>query len=97
MRLRVERQRVEDKLLREQYAGKAKSALTPVELGDFEKAVDDRIDEIDREIRRTQLPLAQEKYARYLKYMSAVRAGLLMISADPKELDVTVRVVAPLE
>jgi len=92
-----ERQRVEDKLLREEYDGKAKAALNDLELGDFEKTVDDRIDEIDRDVRRTQLPLALEKYERQLEYFSAVRAALLMISADPKELDVTVRVVAPLE
>ena len=92
-----ERQRIEDRVLREQYAGRRKGDLSDLELGDFERSVEDSVDELDREIRRTQLPLVRERFDRQLGYLAAVRGALLLVGADPKELDVTLRVVAPLE
>jgi hypothetical protein len=92
-----ERQRIEDRLLREQYGGRRKGELGSLEQGDFERAVEDAVDALDREIRRTQLPLARERFERRFAYLAAVRGALLMVGADPKELDVTLRVVAPLD
>jgi len=92
-----ERARVEDKILREDYAGKQRQELSPMEAGDFEKAVDARIEEIDQEIRRTQIPALVDGYERKLAYLGAVRAGLLTIAADDRSLDVALRLVVPLE
>jgi hypothetical protein len=92
-----ERQRIEDRVLREEYGGRRKGDLSDLERGDFEGAVEEGVDALDAEIRRTQLPLARERYERRLSYLAAVRGALLLVGADPKELDVTLRVVAPLD
>ena len=92
-----ERARVEDKLLRDEFGGRKKEALSPVEREDFEKAVDQRVDEIDQEIRRTQIPASMERYERKLAYLFALRSSLLMLAADPKGLDLSLRVIVPLE
>ncbi len=92
-----ERNRVETKILREQYSGKQKAGLTELEAVEFERKVDTRIDEIDQEVRRTQIPLAREAYDRKFKYLSAITGGLLMIAAQPKDLDISLRVLAPLD
>ena len=93
-----ERARVEDKILREQYPGKQKATLSPLETADFERAVDQRVDEIDMEIRRTQVPMAREAYARKLKYIGSIRAGLMMISLNdkPASADLSLRLLTPL-
>jgi hypothetical protein len=92
-----ERNRVETKILREQYGGKQRAALTELEIVEFEGKVDTRIDEIDQEVRREQIPLAREAYDRKFKYLSAMSGGLLMVTAHPKELDVSLRVMTPLD
>ena len=92
-----ERGRVEGELLREEYGGRRKETLSPVEREDFEKVVDQRIDEIDRNIRKTQVPALMQGYQRKLTYLSAVRSGLMMLAADPKALDLSLRLIAPLE
>ena len=92
-----ERARVETEILKRDYGGRQKEALNPVERGDFEKAVDQRVDEIDQDIRRTQVPANEERYRRQLTYLSALRSGLVTVAADPKGLDLSVRLVAPLE
>ncbi|MFT7486213.1 MAG: hypothetical protein ACI9F9_002068 [Candidatus Paceibacteria bacterium] len=94
-----ERARVEDKVLREQYPGKQKGTLSPLEKSDFERAVDQRIDEIDLEIRRTQVPLAREKYERTLAYLNSIQAGLLMLAIQdkPVELDLSLRLMTPFD
>jgi hypothetical protein len=91
-----ERARVEDQLLRSDYGGRQKEALSPVERGNFETAVDRRIDEIDQEMRETQIPALTAGYERDLTYISSVRSALLMISAAPKGIDLSLRLVAPL-
>lgn len=92
-----ERARVEDKILKSEYDGRKKDDLSPMESGDFEKAVDNEIDEIDRNLKRTQIPALLEGYERKLTYLSAVRSGLTMIAADHRSLDVAMRLLVPLE
>ena len=92
-----ERARVEDRILREEYDGRSKDKLLPIEVGDFERAVENKIDEIDRDIRRTQIPALLEGYERKLTYLSAVRAGLIMVAADHRSLDLTMRLLVPME
>jgi hypothetical protein len=92
-----ERGRIENRLLREDYGGRQKSGLSPVEREDFDKAVDQVVDAIDQEIRRTQIPALMEGYQRKLTYLSAVRSGLVMLAADPKGLDLSMRLIAPFQ
>jgi len=92
-----ERQRVEDAVLRDEFRGKKKADLIPTERADFEQMVDLRVNEIDSQIRAQQVPALMEKYERKLTYGAAVRSGLLMLAADAKHLDLTLRLVTPLD
>jgi hypothetical protein len=92
-----ERTQMENRVLREDFGGRKKQQLGQVEKGDFESKVDARLTEMETTIKTQQIPLRMEQYEREFAYMRAVRGALLMLALDPKEFDLSVRMIAPLE
>ncbi len=92
-----ERTQMERKVLRDDFGGRAKNQLGGVEKGDFESEVAGRLELLETTIKTQQIPLRMEQYAREFQYLGGIQGTLLMLALDPKAIELSLRVIAPLE
>jgi hypothetical protein len=94
---KAERARIDAKILREAYDGRAEEALSPEEKAEFDQKGEDEMKALRKRVKEQQIPALMAEQERWISWSEAVTGALLMLALDPKSFDLSVRVVAPLE
>lgn len=94
---RTERARVETEVLRESFPGQRRGQLDPDSQTRLEELVDERMLATRQRILDEQVPAARARMERQIVYSEAASAVLGMLALDPKAMDLSLRVVVPLE
>jgi hypothetical protein len=92
----AERSRVETKVLRESYAGKAKTDLSKEEQGELDTKVDEEMAALRKRIKEEQIPLLMAQQERWISWSEALTGAMVMVALDSKSFEVSLRIVAPL-
>ena len=92
----TERPRVEAKILRESFGGRAKGALSSEEQVDLDAKIDEEFRAMRQRLKGEQVPALMAEQERLIAWMEAATAALLVVALDPKSFDVSLRVTAPL-
>jgi hypothetical protein len=90
-----ERQRLEDKTLREKFPN-LKRPLSPDDQARLDEVVDPLLDQMERDIKATQVPALMAKEERSLTYAEAISAAMMVLALNPKSFELSLRVLAPL-
>lgn len=93
---KTERARIDAKILRESYDGRAENALSPEEHAEFIQKGDDAIQAMRKRVKDQQVPTLMAEQERWISWSEAVTGALVILALDPKSFDLSVRVVAPL-
>ena len=93
---RGERPGVEKRIIQEQYPGRTKDTLSPVEQEEFDKKVDEEMTAMRKRLQSQQTPMLLAEQERWIAASEGVTAALAMLALNPKSLDLSVRVLAPL-
>jgi hypothetical protein len=91
-----ERTREEALMLRQEFGGKRAQELAPDEKARLDELVEARMTELQSRMTAEQVPALQAAYLRRIQYAELCKAALWMVSFDPKWMDMTLGVVAPL-
>jgi hypothetical protein len=91
-----ERVREEALVLRQDFGGKRVQELAPDEKARLDELVDARMGELQVRMTSEQVPALQAAYLRRIQYAELCRAALWMVSLDPKWMETSLSVVAPL-
>ncbi|MDZ4772828.1 MAG: hypothetical protein SGI72_06795 [Planctomycetota bacterium] len=91
-----ERSRLEDQVLREQFPGEKRGALTPERQLELDAIVDPKIDAMEKKLRSEQVPAFMAKQERFITYLEQLTGLVGVLSLDPRSFDLSIRVVAPL-
>lgn len=94
---RLERAKVEAQVLREQFPGQQQGSLSTAVQSEVDAIVDPKLDELKARIFSEQVPALEQETLRKITYSEAVTASLLRINFTPKTLDLSLRVVTPIE
>jgi hypothetical protein len=94
---RLERAKVEAQVLREQFPGQQQGSLSTAVQAEVDAIVDPKLDELKERIFAEQVPVLQQETLRKIAYSEAISASLLRINFDPKKVELSLRVVTPLE
>lgn len=94
---RIERAKVEAEVLREHFPGQRQGSLTTAVQAEVDALVDPKLEEIKERIYAEQVPVLQAGIDRKITYAASVRAALLRLHFTQKTVDLSLRVVAPLE
>jgi hypothetical protein len=92
-----ERARNEDLVLRQSFGGRKAQELTPAEKTDFDIQVEAKLNEVQQNITRDQLPAIMAEAERQIVYSEAIQGALLMLSVSPQQFDLALRVMTPTE
>ncbi len=93
---KAEREKVDAKILREQYGGKTRDALSPPEQAEFDAKGEEEMKATRRRLKEEGVPKLMAEEERHITWMEGVTNALLMLSLNPKSVDLSVRVNAPL-
>jgi len=93
----VPRAKEENAVLREFFPGRTKASLDESERANFDGIVNGRMLAVRDEMKAERGPELVREAERRLKYLEAVSSALITLRLDPKEFDLSVRVVAPLD
>ncbi|MBL8861619.1 MAG: hypothetical protein JNK02_06365 [Planctomycetes bacterium] len=91
----AERQRVRAKLLREQFAGQ-RPPLGPEDQERLDRLEEEEIERISARLGAEQVPALVAKEERNLTYAEQVTAALAILALNPRNVELSVRVLAPL-
>lgn len=94
---RVERAKVEAEVLREHFPGQRQGSLTTAVQAEVDALVDPKLDALKERIYAEQVPVLQAETERRITYAEAARAVLLRLHFTQKTVDMSLRVVAPLD
>jgi hypothetical protein len=92
---KAERRRLEDKALRERFAGKRRP-LSAEDQAALDRVVDPELEALEARVRAEQVPALVAREERWLTYAEQIRAAALLLALDPKSFDLSLRVLAPL-
>lgn len=90
-----ERERLETKFLREKFPGK-KRPLSAEDQQAMDALVEPELTAIESRIAREQVPALVEREERWLTYAEHITAALAVLALNPKSVEMSVRVLAPL-
>jgi hypothetical protein len=93
---KTERARIDARILRESYDGKAPEALSPDERAEFDQKGEAELKALRKRVKDQQVPGLMAEQERWISWSEAVTGALVMLALDPKSFDLSVRVVAPL-
>lgn len=93
----TERSRAQAKVLREEFGGKQPQQLSAEEDLRYKRRVSEALDAVEELAVRTQGGAMLAKMQRQVSWLQGARAFLLMASFAPRAVELSVRVVAPLE
>lgn len=91
---RTERQRVDAKILREQFGGRTAEDLSPPERADFEAKGEAEMKAIRGRLKGEQVPVLMAEQERRIAWMEGAQSALWMLALNPKSVDLAVRVRA---
>jgi hypothetical protein len=94
----LERARLEQQAINEVFAGQGKrrGRLSEEEQARIDREVDPEIEAIAERVAREQVPQVMAAFERRIVYSESVTAALLMVGLDPKRIDISLRLAAPL-
>ncbi|MDP6763137.1 MAG: hypothetical protein QF860_09770 [Planctomycetota bacterium] len=94
----LERARLEQQAINEIFAGlgKQRGRLSEEEQARIDRAVEPGLDAIAERVAREQVPAVMAAYERRIVYSEGVTAALMLLGFDPKHVDVSLRIDAPL-
>jgi hypothetical protein len=92
-----ERATEEDKAIQEILPGKKRGQLTPEEQEQINSLVNPRLDSKMAQMVSEQVPQLQSASERQITYMEACSGALLMLALDPKQFQVTLGTLIPLD
>jgi hypothetical protein len=87
----------ERKLLDVNYGGRKLSDLSPDERKRFDGEVNERLDAMQAQVQREQLPALMSEEERWFKTAEALDGALMFLRLDPKALDFSMRSLIPLK
>jgi hypothetical protein len=87
----------ERKLLDANYGGRKLSDLSPDERKRFDGEVNERLDAMQAQVQREQLPALMSEEERWFKTTEALDGALMFLRLDPKALDFSMRSLIPLK
>jgi hypothetical protein len=94
---KAERARLEDKYLRERFPGKKRGQLdeeTQTQLNDL---VNPEIDAIEEKLKSEQIPAVRARLERQIIYSESVSDFLALFAFDPKNVQVSMRAIVPMD
>jgi len=91
---RVEEER---RVLPRLFPNKRRDQLSDDEQAQLDVAVDEVLQNERARLREEAVPALMARKLREIEYLEAIEAGLLMLKLDPRALDLSVRVLVPLE
>ena len=94
----LERARLEQQAINEVFAGQGKrrGRLSEEEQARIDREVDPEIEAIAERVAREQVPQVMAAFERRIVYSESVTAALLLVGLDPKRIDISMRLAAPL-
>ena len=93
----TERSRAQAKVLREEFGGRQPQQLGAAEQERYERRVGEALDAVEDEAVRVQGGAALAKMQRQVAWLKGARAFLLMASFAPREVELSLRLIAPLQ
>jgi len=98
-RIDWERERAleEDKAIKEILPGKVRGRLTPEEQEQVNSLVTPRLDSIEQRVLAEQVPQMRAAMERRIVYAEACSGALLMLALDPKQFQLTLGTLIPLD
>jgi len=87
----------EQKVLREEFAGRKSAELNPDEKARLDQLVTDKLEAMKAKILREQLPELVKKDERMLKTFEACNGALFLLALDPKAFELSGRVLLPMQ
>jgi len=93
---RTERSRAQARVLREEFGGRQPQQLDAEEKEGYERSVNEALDAVEQEAVRVQGGATLAKMQRQVAWLKGARAFLLLASFAPREVDLSLRLVAPL-
>ena len=94
---KTERSRAQAKVLREELGGKQPQQLSAEEERRYERRVNELLDEVEAEAQRVQGGEALERMTRQVAWLKGAKAFMLMASFAPREVELSLRMIAPLD
>jgi hypothetical protein len=91
-----ERVREEGLVLRQDFGGRRAQELAPDEKARLDELVDARMEALSQRALSEQVPALQAAYQRRIQYAELCRAALWIVSLDPKWMEMSLGIVAPL-
>lgn len=91
-----ERVREEGLVLRQDFGGRRAQELAPDEKARLDELVDARMESLRQRALTEQVPALQAAYLRRIQYAELCKAALWIVSFDPKWMEMSLGVVAPL-
>jgi len=90
-----ERERLETKFLREKFPGK-KRPLSAEDQQAMDALVEPELTAIESRVAREQVPALVQREERWLTYAEHITAAMAVLALNPKSVEMSVRVLAPL-
>jgi hypothetical protein len=94
---KTERPRIDAQVLTRSFGGRAPEALSADERAEFERLSQEAADAYEAEVRLARAPGELAEIERRLRIAGLCSGALLELGLDPKELDLTARVLVPLD
>lgn len=91
------RQEEERKQLPALFPGKRRDQLNQTEQAQLDGTVDDVLRNEEARLKNEAVPQLMARKVREIEYLEAIEAGLLMMKLDPRSIDLSMRVIAPLD
>jgi hypothetical protein len=85
------------KVLREEFGGRQPQQLNADEEERYKQRVNEVLDAVEEEAVRVQGGAALERMERQVSWLKGARAFLLLASFAPREVELSLRLVAPLQ
>lgn len=93
----TERPRVETKILREGYAGRALGELSTEEQAELEAKIGAEMRAMRQRLKDEQVPALMADQERWIGWMEGATGALLVLALDPKSFDLSLRIMTPLD
>jgi hypothetical protein len=94
---KTERSRAQAKVLREEFGGKQPQQLKADEKERYDQRVNEVLDDIEADAQRVQGGAALARMTRQVAWLKGAKAFMLMASFAPREVELSLRLIAPLQ
>jgi len=92
----LERPRIQNLVLKNEFGGKREENLNPQERGSYERLLQNALDDFEAAFLSEHIGQLNDGFGRVITYLEAMSAGLLELSLDPKRIDLSLRTILPM-